>query len=60
MSTVTHIHCLVFFLSPCSYKFTLDELYAMMASVTLRAESYKEWVCSVQDILENKGIKKRG
>ena len=38
----------------------MDELYSMMASVTQRAESYKEWLCSVQDILENKGDKKRG
>lgn len=45
---------------PCSYKFTLDELYPMMASVTLRAESYKDWVCNVQEILENKGNKKKG
>ncbi|XP_010778965.1 lysine (K)-specific demethylase 5Ba isoform X2 [Notothenia coriiceps] len=42
------------------YKFKMDELYSMMASVTQRAESYKEWLCSVQDILENKGDKKRG
>uniref|UniRef100_A0A673B4N0 [histone H3]-trimethyl-L-lysine(4) demethylase n=1 Tax=Sphaeramia orbicularis TaxID=375764 RepID=A0A673B4N0_9TELE len=42
------------------YKFTLDELYPMMASVKQRAESYKEWVRNVQDILENKESKKRG
>ncbi|XP_071351633.1 lysine (K)-specific demethylase 5Ba isoform X2 [Trachinotus anak] len=42
------------------YKFTLDELYPLMASVKLRAESYKEWVCNVQEILENEGNKKRG
>ncbi|TNN81279.1 Lysine-specific demethylase 5B-B [Liparis tanakae] len=42
------------------YKFTLEELYPMMESVKLRAESYKEWLFSVQDILENKGSKKRG
>lgn len=48
---------IVFF---CSYKFTLDELYTMMAMVKLRAESYKDWVCNVQEILENKGNKKRG
>ncbi|XP_034388918.1 lysine (K)-specific demethylase 5Ba [Cyclopterus lumpus] len=42
------------------YKFTLEELYPMMESVKLRAESYKEWLSSVQDILENKGNKKRG
>ncbi|KAM8917773.1 lysine (K)-specific demethylase 5Ba [Spinachia spinachia] len=41
------------------YKFTLQELYPMMESVKLRAESYKEWLSSVQDILENKGDKKR-
>uniref|UniRef100_A0A3B4Z210 [histone H3]-trimethyl-L-lysine(4) demethylase n=1 Tax=Stegastes partitus TaxID=144197 RepID=A0A3B4Z210_9TELE len=41
------------------YKFTLDELYPVMASVKLRAESYKDWVSSVQDIVENKGNKKR-
>lgn len=43
-----------------SYKFTLDELYSMKASVTQRAESYKDWVTNVQEILENKGSKKRG
>lgn len=32
----------------------------MMASVKLRAESYKDWVCNVQEILENNGKKKRG
>lgn len=42
------------------YKFTLDELYPMKASVSLRAESYKEWVSDVQDIVENKESKKRG
>ncbi|XP_061920283.1 lysine-specific demethylase 5B-B-like isoform X1 [Entelurus aequoreus] len=42
------------------YKFTLDDLYSMMASVTLRAESYKEWLSTVQDILEKKDHKKRG
>uniref|UniRef100_A0A669ER68 [histone H3]-trimethyl-L-lysine(4) demethylase n=1 Tax=Oreochromis niloticus TaxID=8128 RepID=A0A669ER68_ORENI len=47
-----------FFLS--SYKFTLDELYPLMASVKLRANSYKDWVSNVQDIVENKGTKKKG
>ncbi|XP_017271262.1 lysine (K)-specific demethylase 5Ba [Kryptolebias marmoratus] len=42
------------------YKFTLDELYPLMESVKLRAESYKDWLCSVQDIVENNGAKKRG
>uniref|UniRef100_A0A4W6FWV8 [histone H3]-trimethyl-L-lysine(4) demethylase n=1 Tax=Lates calcarifer TaxID=8187 RepID=A0A4W6FWV8_LATCA len=42
------------------YKFTLDKLYPMMVSVKLRAESYKEWVSTVQEILENKGDKKKG
>ncbi|KAM4587202.1 lysine (K)-specific demethylase 5Ba isoform 1-T1 [Odontesthes bonariensis] len=42
------------------FKFSLDELYPVLASVKLRAESYKDWVCSVQDIVENKGTKKRG
>ncbi|XP_029357664.1 lysine (K)-specific demethylase 5Ba isoform X2 [Echeneis naucrates] len=42
------------------YKFTLDALYPMMSSVKLRAESYKDWLRSVQEILENKGNKKRG
>uniref|UniRef100_A0A7N8YCY5 [histone H3]-trimethyl-L-lysine(4) demethylase n=1 Tax=Mastacembelus armatus TaxID=205130 RepID=A0A7N8YCY5_9TELE len=42
------------------YKFTLDELYSMMVSIKLRAESYKDWVRSVEEILENKGNKKRG
>lgn len=49
-----------FVMSPCSYKFTLDELYSMRASVTLRVESYKKWLCDVQEILENKTNKKRG
>ncbi|XP_068598087.1 lysine (K)-specific demethylase 5Ba [Brachionichthys hirsutus] len=43
-----------------NYKFTLEELYSMMASVTQRAESYKDWVSNVKDILENTGNKKRG
>lgn len=59
MLTVYPLICFVL-LSPRSYKFTLDELYSMRASVTLRAESYKDWVCNVQDILENKGNKKKG
>uniref|UniRef100_A0A672JJ40 [histone H3]-trimethyl-L-lysine(4) demethylase n=1 Tax=Salarias fasciatus TaxID=181472 RepID=A0A672JJ40_SALFA len=42
------------------YKFTLDELYPMMAAVILRAESYKNWLSNVEDIVENKGNKKRG
>uniref|UniRef100_A0A669DUB5 [histone H3]-trimethyl-L-lysine(4) demethylase n=1 Tax=Oreochromis niloticus TaxID=8128 RepID=A0A669DUB5_ORENI len=42
------------------YKFTLDELYPLMASVKLRANSYKDWVSNVQDIVENKGTKKKG
>lgn len=52
----------VFFFLPCvlSYKFTLDELYSMKASVTQRAESYKNWLINVQEILENKGSKKKG
>ncbi|KAF7654696.1 hypothetical protein LDENG_00066550 [Lucifuga dentata] len=41
-------------------KFTLDELYPMMAAVKLRAESYSNWLCYVQDILEHKENKKRG
>lgn len=43
-----------------SYKFTLDELYPMMAAVKLRAESYKEWLCAVQGILGKKENHKRG
>ncbi|XP_067360832.1 lysine (K)-specific demethylase 5Ba isoform X4 [Channa argus] len=43
-----------------NYKLTLDELYPLMASVKLRAESYKEWLSNVQEIIENKGNKKRG
>ncbi|XP_061583454.1 lysine (K)-specific demethylase 5Ba [Cololabis saira] len=43
-----------------NYKFTMDQLYPMMASVKLRAESYKDWLQSVQDIVENKGTKKKG
>lgn len=50
---------LVFVFSSHSYKFTLDKLYSMRVSVTLRAESYKDWISTVQDILENKGSKKR-
>ncbi|XP_071766427.1 lysine (K)-specific demethylase 5Ba [Centroberyx gerrardi] len=42
------------------YKFTLAELYPMLAAVKLRAESYKDWVCNVQDILEPTQNKKRG
>ncbi|XP_061642219.1 lysine (K)-specific demethylase 5Ba isoform X2 [Phyllopteryx taeniolatus] len=42
------------------YKFTLDELYPMMSSVKLRAESYKEWHNAVQSILEKKENNKRG
>ncbi|XP_037346584.2 lysine (K)-specific demethylase 5Ba [Pungitius pungitius] len=40
------------------YKFTLEQLYPMMESVKIRAESYKEWLCSVQDIFENKDKKR--
>ncbi|KAE8277211.1 Lysine-specific demethylase 5B [Larimichthys crocea] len=36
------------------------ELHPMLAAVTLRAESYKDWLSDVQDILENRGIKKKG
>ncbi|XP_077386911.1 lysine (K)-specific demethylase 5Ba [Festucalex cinctus] len=43
-----------------NYKFTLDELYPMMAAVKLRAESYKEWLSAVQGILEKKETHKRG
>lgn len=43
-----------------SYKFTLDELYSMKSLVTQRAESYKDWVIKVQEILENKEGKKKG
>uniref|UniRef100_A0A671YHZ2 [histone H3]-trimethyl-L-lysine(4) demethylase n=1 Tax=Sparus aurata TaxID=8175 RepID=A0A671YHZ2_SPAAU len=42
-----------------NYKFTLDELYPMRAAVTQRAESYQEWHSTVQEIVENKGNKKR-
>ncbi|KAG7495169.1 lysine-specific demethylase 5B-B-like [Solea senegalensis] len=42
------------------FKFTLDELHRLMASVKLRAESYKEWLCTVKEILERNGNKKRG
>ncbi|XP_037534841.1 lysine (K)-specific demethylase 5Ba [Nematolebias whitei] len=42
------------------YKFTLDELYPLLESVKLRAESYKNWLCAVQDIVENNATKKRG
>uniref|UniRef100_A0A8C5FJF6 [histone H3]-trimethyl-L-lysine(4) demethylase n=1 Tax=Gadus morhua TaxID=8049 RepID=A0A8C5FJF6_GADMO len=41
-------------------KFTLATLYPMMAAVKHRAESFKNWVASVQDILETKANKKRG
>lgn len=44
----------------CSYKFTLDKLCPLMDSVKLRSESYKEWLSSAQDIVENKGSKKKG
>uniref|UniRef100_A0A8C5NF69 [histone H3]-trimethyl-L-lysine(4) demethylase n=1 Tax=Gouania willdenowi TaxID=441366 RepID=A0A8C5NF69_GOUWI len=42
------------------YKFTLDQLYPLMKAVKQRAESYRDWLCDVQDIVENKGIKKKG
>ncbi|KAK0145524.1 Lysine-specific demethylase 5B [Merluccius polli] len=42
------------------YKFTLAKLYPMMAAVKHRAESFKNWVSSIQDILESKQNKKRG
>ncbi|KAG7280489.1 hypothetical protein CRUP_022018 [Coryphaenoides rupestris] len=49
---------------PSSYtlqcKFTLATLYPMLAAVKHRAESFKNWVSSVQDILESKQTKKRG
>ncbi|KAJ3602372.1 hypothetical protein NHX12_030129, partial [Muraenolepis orangiensis] len=49
---------------PSSYtlqcKFTLAMLHLMMAAVKHRAESYKNWISSVQDILETKLNKKRG
>lgn len=51
---------LLFIIYSCSYKFTMDELYPLMESVKLRSESYKEWLSSVQDIVENKGTKKKG
>lgn len=53
-------HSLFCFVFSHSYKFTLDELHPMMESVKLRAESYKDWLCNVQEILENKGNKKKG
>ncbi|XP_029007426.1 lysine (K)-specific demethylase 5Ba [Betta splendens] len=43
-----------------NYKFTLETLYPTMVTVKLRADSYKDWLSSVQEILENKGTKKRG
>lgn len=52
--------CTVFSPPLHSYKFTLDELYSMRALVTLRVESYKKWLCDMQDVLENKSSKKRG
>uniref|UniRef100_A0A3P9PFE1 [histone H3]-trimethyl-L-lysine(4) demethylase n=1 Tax=Poecilia reticulata TaxID=8081 RepID=A0A3P9PFE1_POERE len=42
------------------FKFTLDKLYPLMESVKLRSESYKEWLSAVEDIVENKGAKKKG
>uniref|UniRef100_A0A3B5MKB5 [histone H3]-trimethyl-L-lysine(4) demethylase n=1 Tax=Xiphophorus couchianus TaxID=32473 RepID=A0A3B5MKB5_9TELE len=42
------------------FKFTLDELYPLMESVKLRSQSYKEWLSAVEDIVENKGAKKKG
>ncbi|XP_077582101.1 lysine (K)-specific demethylase 5Ba isoform X1 [Stigmatopora nigra] len=42
------------------YKFKMDELYPMLEAVKLRAESYKEWLCAVQGILEKKENNKRG
>ncbi|KAM8866938.1 lysine (K)-specific demethylase 5Ba isoform 2-T2 [Synchiropus picturatus] len=43
-----------------NYKFTMRELCLMMETVTQRADSYKDWVCSVQEILERKENKKKG
>uniref|UniRef100_A0A8C7WQQ7 [histone H3]-trimethyl-L-lysine(4) demethylase n=1 Tax=Oryzias sinensis TaxID=183150 RepID=A0A8C7WQQ7_9TELE len=43
-----------------NYKFTLDKLCPLMDSVKLRSESYKEWLSCAQDIVENKGSKKKG
>lgn len=54
------VNAFIFVSCVLSYKFTLDELYSMKASVTQRAESYKDWVINVQEILENKGSKKKG
>lgn len=59
ITTVHCVHCLPFVFS-CSYKFTLDELYPLLESVKLRSESYKNWLCAVQDIVENNATKKRG
>lgn len=56
---MTHCSLLPFAFS-CSYKFTLGELYPMMESVKLRAESYKDWLCAVQDVVENNGTKRKG
>uniref|UniRef100_A0A8C8DDA6 [histone H3]-trimethyl-L-lysine(4) demethylase n=1 Tax=Oryzias sinensis TaxID=183150 RepID=A0A8C8DDA6_9TELE len=42
-----------------NYKFTLDKLCPLMDSVKLRSESYKEWLSCAQDIVENKGSKKK-
>lgn len=50
--------CFVSFL--CSYKFTLDELHNMMASVKHRAQSYKVWLSNIQEIVEKKENKKKG
>lgn len=58
--TIIIVYSLFCFVFSYSYKFTLDKLYPMMVSVKLRAESYKEWVSTVQEILENKGDKKKG
>lgn len=58
--SVIIVYPLLICVFPCSYKFTLDELYPMRAAVTQRAESYQEWHSTVQEIVENKGNKKRG
>ncbi|KFQ80202.1 Lysine-specific demethylase 5B, partial [Phaethon lepturus] len=41
------------------YRYTLEELYPMMNALKMRAESYNEWACNVNEALEAKINNKR-
>lgn len=46
--------------SPCSYRYTLDDLVPMMTAVKKRAELYDDWASLVLETLEAKLEKKKG